>query len=166
MKLNRYVLLTIISYFTFTIESKSYNKIRENFKSQLYYCQQSLISSEDKYKSFIEPYIQEAEKTLQIAKYCKKHPESKLTQKYFNCLISFNVQCFNNYIVSRTDDELSYHSKALFGIIKQVNDYGALNIDINEEYQKTSALIHKANIAYYKQLNLVKKLSIALFVRK
>lgn len=161
--MKRIILMSIFtSIFAF---GKSYVDIRNEFKLRLYHRQEGLMKQE-KYLAFIEPYLQKAEKTLEIARYCMNNSDSRLSEDYFDCLLNFNVACFHDYIKSNTltQNTVEKYSKQLLSCLVQIKNKAMLNsLDVEKEFAVTSMLFDQANRAYYKALGIHKKF-LLLFV--
>lgn len=137
-----------------------YKKYRFQMKDEMYRSQLGLMK-EGKYKSFIEPYLQEAEVTLRCLQYCQKNNGSDVCVRYMHCLQNYNASYFINMIRN------SFYTKCFFDrcneqlreCIEAIKEEGNLeDLDIDQELKKTFLLIHKANEAYYKKLGLGAKM--------
>ncbi len=153
------LLLTIST----SLYSQSYDAIREEFKSCLYLCQRGMMDK-NRYYSFIEPFIQEAEATLVVAKYFKEHPDSALCEEYFSTLAGYNVFLFNTYAEIPIRSIISQELRVEFfkQIIEKIKNEMGGDLNSFEEFEKTTALLYKANAAYYNKLGIHSKLAIWL----
>lgn len=150
----------------------SYDKVMANFKQELYQRQQLMEYKE--YNKFIEPYIQEAEKSLMTTRYIMKNPDSQLSSDFLNCLLSYNVECFYACAVTQTsffrtsgskkkiERQLEDSSKHLFNVIAEIARIE--NFDSQEEMNKVAKLIKKVNVAFYKKLKLGTRFQCYLFL--
>ncbi len=165
--------LSYIIFFLITTSlfSVSYNETRENFKLELYYCQQGLMMKNE-YYGFIEPYIQEAEKTLKVTQYCMEHSDSQASKDYLECLILYNVAWFNEYARSHSlafvfaskarkvsKKRLEERMANLLSAIENIKEEAQFkDLDTKEELRKTIQLFQRANAKYYKKLGIKFKL--------
>lgn len=149
-----------LMFFASWLSGTSYNEVRKEFKQGLYDCQKRLGSmSYSQYAAFIEPFLQESEKTLFSVHYCRQYPSSELCRRYFLGLLEYNVACFNYYIKpnSATKNNLENSGIELLNVIKEIKHAENNAFTSNEEFKKTAHLMYKANVAYYKQLNFQTK---------
>lgn len=156
----------LLMFVTMPIFSISYDQAREQFKSELFRCQQHLMK-QDKYYACIEPYLQEAERTLIIPQYCKKNIKLVLLSEYFSCLVAYNVTYFNNYVRPSAygNHQVEECANRLLQIIEKIKKEEALqDLDAQEELRKTLEIFQKANAAYYKALSFSKK-SLISFIK-
>ncbi|HLB40252.1 MAG TPA: hypothetical protein VJJ83_00540, partial [Candidatus Babeliales bacterium] len=130
--------------------------------SELYRRQVGLMTY-DQYLEFIEPYLTQAEATLQVPKYLMTTAglDPMLCQRYFKSLADHNVAIFRNQLQAGV--ALIATGKQLREAIAQIKAAGALtNLDVVTEFQKTDALLKNANRAFYQQLGTVKKAKLLL----
>jgi hypothetical protein len=135
----------------------SYDALKMDLKQQLYYCQATLMKDYNKYEQFIESYIQEAEESLKIIQYFMRHYNSPLTNDYFMRLRNYNGVSFRYYIkpTVAAKTELDIASEQLFKIIEEIKkDANLSHLNVQQEWQNTIDLLHKANVAYHKKLDL------------
>ena len=114
----------------------------------------------DKYDIFIERVIQEAEDTLGILKYCREHADLEMCQRYFNCLLGYNIACFQHYIKPTpiTRSKYDHFKDKLAGIIEHIKQEGGLaDLNLDEELRKTCDLLYHFNVRFYKKLSLTAK---------
>lgn len=131
----------------------TYEKYRTEFKHSLFERQQGIME-EAEYKAFVEPYVQEAERTLRIAHYLKDQSVSHWTARYFNYLLNYNVAYFHAYAktYSGAQEYLEQAEKELADCIGLIALRERLSIDTKVELEKTKALCARLNHRFYKNL--------------
>jgi len=154
-----------------TITSKPNNWIDE-FKHDLFVMQAGLVSNENLYYQFLDPYINEASRSLAIIRYALTESEkliygpfiASFFYEYKEALLQYNAAYFHAY--SRGDfssPALKQTIQKLYDSIvrfKKETDLTDLNVD--NEFNKTIKLFQRANSAYYKSLPALKKLKIKI----
>jgi len=158
---------------TSSIFSINQNYLIENFKQDLFYSQRCFNNNKAKYYKFINPYIQEAERSLDIIKYISTTKEIPTTEgtssnstirHYMQALLNYNVCFFKVYAKSlKTSKSLENASNKLWNSIIEIKENLNLeNLDANEEFNTTIALFEKVNRAYYNWLPSRKKFLIKI----
>lgn len=136
-----------------------YQEQRELTKEAMYHAQSGLME-QDKYLEFIEPHLQEAEKTLQALQYCQESPGSDACRQYLAYLRRYNVVCFR-YLLSPKTVAIEQHNANLIKHIKAIKDEGKLDdLDVQQELEKTFKLTYEANKKYCKRLKLGTRISL------
>lgn len=131
----------------------TYEKCRTEFKHSLFERQQGIME-EAECKAFIEPYVQEAERTLRITHYLKEQSVSHWTSRYFNYLLNYNVAYFHAYAktYSGAQDYLEQAEQELAECIALIALREKLKFDVKVELEKTKALFVRLNNQFYKKL--------------
>ncbi len=133
----------------------SYEQLREGFKAQLYERQQGIMAQAP-YEAFIEPYIKEAEKKLQIPQYLMKNPKSKSAHAYFDCLLNYNVAYFHGYArtYSGAQKDVAQYEQALLESMELIKAESKQEMDVKAELEKTKEIFARANRRFYKKLGI------------
>src|SRR3990167_2393586 len=142
-------LLGLACAVTLSNAAADYAQLRLDFASELYRRQVGLMTY-DQYLEFIEPYLTQAEATLQVPKYLMTTAglDPMLCQRYFKSLADHNVAIFRNQLQACV--ALIATGIQLREAIAQIKAAGALtNLDVVTEFQKTDALLKNANRAFY-----------------
>lgn len=146
-----------------SMENTTHTNNREILKNMLY-AQQASLMPEKAYKQFIEPYVQKAEQTLEIAKFFQQHPESFFITHYFILIAQLNVMYFRKEL--QLSHDCASTMQQLQNLIKDIiQKYNLTNIDIDKELDNTEKLVSAANKAYYKSLSLWPKLKITFMTK-
>lgn len=153
------LLISMLCLITVSVYPVSYNNLKSDFKEELYRRQKGLMGHKD-YLKFIEGYLNEGEKILIIPQECLKLLDAQAAQDYFNALVYLNIAILYDYAHSNTHNKsmLEKHKGNVLTAIQNLKI--ALQLDMlnpKAELQKTVGLFTKANKAYYKKLNLVKR---------
>lgn len=149
----------------------TYENVREKFKADLYYRQGGIMSYE-KYNAFIEPYLEEAERSLEVSVYMKDHPKTDAVSAYLYSLLSYNVAQFHRIALSQhpvlrffrsinaeAHELLEKDRQQLLKHIQDIKQEGSLyNLDPEIELNKTSELFYRANLAFYEKSGIGFKL--------
>jgi len=138
----------------------------DRFKSGLYCMQQRLMNDREAYYRFIQPYIEEAQQTLKLVQYNPANEFCPLYRDYFDCLLDYNAYCFEvtahkNPRYLQTFQKVTNELRGLIEKIKK--EFNLVDVNVEEEFKKTTELFQKSNRAYYAQLGLIKKCSIKFF---
>lgn len=161
-----------ILFFTTTLFSVTpYEKCKEDFKSNLYYKQDSLIDDKRIYYDFIEEFLQKGEKTLAVINYCIKNKddvklfEDTFINQYFTNLCRCNVSAFYHFLNPKNKFKYGYvlseynsSKESLKVCIQNIKDKYNLNIDFQKELDATFKLLDKASAKYYTKLAFHKRL--------
>ncbi len=137
----------------------SANQIKEDFKQALYNKQRGLMDQAD-YNKLIDPYLQEAEKSLKAIQYCIKNPQSDVCKVYFHRLLDFNVSTFYIHCYPNSKDanvNFNYEEALLKSAIENIKNESKQNFSVSEEYEATAKLFKDANAEYCKNLRFGNK---------
>jgi len=159
-KIMKYTVLLLFTIMVGTCSAASTADI-DKFKYELYCSQVSLMGNRAAYYVFIQPYIEEAKRTLKLVQ-CD-HADKSFRSSYFGCLLNYNISCFNTTYVSSKGNLPIFQkvTRELRDLIEKGKKELAIDdMNVEEEFKKTTELFQRANRAYYKQLGLMKKCSI------
>jgi len=141
------------------MSAATYDQWRQKYKYDLYVSQKGVLT-EDEYSEFLEPYLQEAERTLKVAEYCRAHTDSPLIEEYFACLLRYNFACFKKHIA--TSDAYKKRMKIsrdkLLDVMKLMkSEWDLKEFDPVDDCKKVAKIIERANEVFYKNLGVGKK---------
>lgn len=155
-----------------------YVDARGSFKKMLCDYQIGLMGRNEYYE-FVEPYIQEAEKTLKVLSYCKENFESLnvdgVADWYMSCLANYTYAFFHDYVRSRSrffafflnasvqkkniKNHFKEMTKNLLDVIERIKKQTHLkDLDTQEEFEKTTKLFQDLAKNYYDTLSTKRKL--------
>jgi hypothetical protein len=142
-------------------DATPYEDLRNDFKHQLYLRQKGLMS-EERYKRFIEVYLQEAEKTLVVPSHLRGmygYDDSFLPimKEYFDALADYNVDHFLSLVSIRIQKGANPYRVKLYNVIKKLKVQWQFPVDPKVEMQQIDDLLTKANQHYYKKLKFIRK---------
>lgn len=158
--MNKFFLIFLVFSSPLFSISDYYKELRTHFKKQMYFAQAGLMK-EAEYNAFIDPYLQEIEKTSKVIQYCMESHDSGLCCQYMTRLHIYNIICFHNTVKSTQESKSALECRAedLIELIEAIKAEGDLkDLDVQQEFKKTSDLIHRANKDYYKKLNFGTKI--------
>lgn len=149
-------LLLILVMVSASVFARTYQEVKQSFKTELYYRQVGLMEQAE-YFDFIEKYMLEGEKNLRVIGFCMENPDSDLSKEYLAALIGYNVACFHHYIKSDESSQVRFNSyiqrlKDILIKIKGTRELSDLNIAV--ELKKTEELFSRANAQFYKKLSI------------
>lgn len=143
----------------FAISAATYDQLRAKYKHDLYVSQIGVLNEEE-YSEFLEPHLQEAERSLKVAEYCRAHADSELIREYFACLLRFNFACFKKHIAT-TDvykKKIKKAHKLLLDVMKRMKaEWNLDDLDPIDDCNKLTQIIERANEIFYKNLGVKHK---------
>lgn len=145
-------------------DDDSYKQLEKRFAQKLCNTQGGLMPR-DEYFSFIQPYLDQAKEELHVPRYLSEQAQNNLDVTiiglaYFNVLANCNVACFHHYVANNeeTGSRLEDNKKILQTTIQALAEIRAeLELDVEDEVDKTITLFSQANKEFYNRLSFLKR---------
>ncbi len=141
------------------LNAKTYEEWRAKYKHDLFESQAGVLT-EAEYSDFLEPYLQEAERKLNVPEYCRAHPDSDLVKEYFDCLLRYNFACFKKYIGTKDAYKARMkiaYDKLLDVMARMKTEWNLDDFDPVHDCAKVTKIIKKANEVFYGKLSIKNK---------